>query len=117
MKSLIYLLPVFLVAPLLLTNCERDEDVTQLAQDIRSEFDHTLRSPGYTGGWLRLTIEPEEAFDNDEEQARKIAKFAFENWQGEPAEGVVIVMETATGTGTMDAATRDEFEFSADELQ
>lgn len=106
-----------LAAPLFIVNCEGDPDVAELAREIRAEFEHTLRSPGVHEGRIRLTIEPEAAFDNDQDKAREIAEFAFNAWQGEPVEGVVIIMETATGTGIMDAANREEFEFAAEELE
>lgn len=106
-----------LMLPLFLLNCEGDPNVSQLAQDVRSEYEHTLRTPGFTEGWIRLTIEPERAFENDEEKAREIAQFAYNNWQGETAEGVVIIMETASGSSVTDAAQREEFEFAAEDLE
>ena len=102
--------------PLLLIKCGGDPDVSQLAEDVRAEYDHALRTPGFTEGWIRLTIEPERAFDNDEEKAREIAEFAYANWEGETADGVVIIMETASGSNVTDAAQREEFEFPADDL-
>ncbi len=106
-----------LAAPLFIVNCEGDPDVADLAREIRAEFDHTLRTPGVHENRIRLTIEPEAAFDNDEDKAHEIARFAFNAWKGEPVEGVVIIMETATGSGVMDAANREEFEFTAEELK